>query len=61
MEVDDGEQNAYANQTTVLVPDGSFPTGVVVSEFQRRGAELPIELRELVLHKIDEYVRTRKV
>ncbi|HEV2717965.1 MAG TPA: hypothetical protein VGU64_22060 [Terriglobales bacterium] len=61
MQVDDGEQNAYANQTPVLVPDGSFPTGVVVSEFRRRGAELPIELRELVLHKIDEYVRTRKV
>jgi hypothetical protein len=61
MQVDDGEQNAYANQTPILVPDGYFPAEVVVSEFRRRGAELPIELRDLVLDKIDEYVRTRKV
>ena len=61
MQVDDGERNVWNNQTPVLVPDGSFPADAVVADFRRRGAELPSELRDLVLHKIDEYVRTRKV
>jgi hypothetical protein len=61
MQVDDGEQNAWNNQTPILVPDGSFPADMVVAEFRRRGAGLPVELRDLVLHKIDEYVRARNV
>ena len=61
MEVDDGEPNAWGNQTPILVPDGSFPADIVVAEFGRRGAGLPAKLRNLVLGKIDEYVRTRKV
>jgi hypothetical protein len=61
MEVDDGEPNAWGNQTPILVPDGSFPADIVVAEFRRRGAGLPAELRNLVLGKIDEYVRTREV
>ena len=61
MQVDDGEHNAYANQTPILVADGYFPAETVVSEFRRRGAELPTELRDIVLGKIAEYVRTRKV
>ena len=60
MQVDDGEENAWGNQTPILVPDGSFPADTVVAEFRRRGEELPVELRDLVLHKLDEYVRTRK-
>jgi hypothetical protein len=61
MEVDDGEQNAYANQTPILVPDGSFPAEEVIREFQLRAAELPLELKELVLRKIAEYMATRKL
>jgi hypothetical protein len=58
--VDDGE-SGWGNQTPILVPDGSFPADMVVAEFRRRGTALPAELRDLVLDKIDEYVRTRKV
>jgi hypothetical protein len=54
------DENAWKNQTPILVPEGSFPAGMVVAEFRRRGAELPVQLRDLVLRKIDEYVRTRK-
>jgi len=61
MQVDDGEQNAWNNQTPILTPDGAFPADMVVAEFRRRGAELPVELRDLVLHKIDEYIGTRNV
>ncbi|MEY2536274.1 MAG: hypothetical protein QOG67_14 [Verrucomicrobiota bacterium] len=60
MQVDGGE-SGWGNQTPILVPDGSFPADMVVEEFRRRGAALPTELRDLVLHKIDEYIRTRKV
>jgi hypothetical protein len=61
LQVDDGEENAWGNQAPILVPDGSFPANMVVAEFQRRASEIPVELRDLVLHKIDEYVRRRKV
>jgi hypothetical protein len=61
MQVDDGELPAWVNQTPVLVPDGSFPADTVLAEFQRRAGDLPVELRDLVLSKIDEYIRTRKV
>ena len=60
MQVDDGEQNAWNNQTPILVSDGCFPADTVVAEFRNRGAGLAIDLRDLVLHKIDEYIRTRK-
>jgi hypothetical protein len=56
MEVDDGEQNAYNNQTPILVPDGSFPADKVLREFARRGSELPIDLQRLVTDKIGEFV-----
>jgi hypothetical protein len=61
MEVDDGDLNAWGNQTPILVPDGSFPAEIVIAEFRRRATELPAELRDIVLGKIDEYIRTRKV
>jgi hypothetical protein len=59
--VDSGDQTPLANRTPVLVPDGLFPAERVLAEFQRRGRALPPDLRELVVQKIDEYVRTRKV
>jgi hypothetical protein len=61
MEVDDGELNAWGSQTPILVPDGSFPADIVVAEFRRRAIELPSDLRDIVLDKLDEYIRTRKV
>ena len=60
MEVDDGDLNAWGGQTPILVPDGSFPAEIVVAEFRRRATELPPDLRDIVLGKIDEYIRTRK-
>jgi hypothetical protein len=60
MEVDSGEQDPYANQSPILVPDGSFPSEVVIREFKRRGAALPPEIRELVLGKISEYVSSQR-
>jgi hypothetical protein len=60
-QVDDGENVAWANQTPILLPDGSFPAHRVWVEFLRRAADLPVELRELVFEKIQEYIRTRRV
>ncbi|MBV9007695.1 MAG: hypothetical protein JO354_00800 [Verrucomicrobia bacterium] len=60
MQVDDGEHSAWGNATPILIPDGAFPAETVVAEFQRRALDLPVELRQLVLKKIEEYVRTRK-
>jgi hypothetical protein len=60
MEVDSGDDTAYANRTPVLVPDGSFPADKVLAEFARRGRTLPVELRKLVTEKITEFVH-RKV
>ena len=59
MEVDSGEDSAYANRTPVLVPDGSFPGERVLAEFARRGSALPVELRKLVTDKISEFVQRR--
>ena len=61
MRVDDGESIAWGNQTPILVPDGSFPAESVVAELRRRGTALPTPIRDLVLQKIAEYVRTRNV
>jgi hypothetical protein len=60
MEVDNGEDMAYANRAPVLVPDGSFPAERVLAEFARRGGALPVELQKLVTGKISEFAR-RKV
>src|SRR4029077_10991454 len=59
MQVDSGEESAYANQTPILVPDGSFPANKVLGEFSRRGSALPLELQRLVKDKISEFVRRR--
>ena len=61
MQVDDGELAAWGNQTPILLPDGTFPAESVMAEFRRRGAELPPQLRELVLEKIAEYVRIQNL
>jgi hypothetical protein len=61
MEVDDGELSAWSGQTPILVPAGSFPADVVVAEFRGRATELPADLSDIVLGKIDEYIRTRKI
>jgi hypothetical protein len=60
MEVDSGEQVYPPNQTPILVPDGSFPADIVLHEFTRRGSALPLEIRQLVRDKINEFVQ-RKV
>ncbi|MGH7982355.1 MAG: hypothetical protein ACREFF_04315 [Candidatus Udaeobacter sp.] len=60
-QVDDGEARGWANQTPILLPDGSFPADSVAAEFRRRSVDLPVDLRELVLGKIAEYVRLRNV
>jgi len=59
MEVDSGEESAYANETPILVPDGSFPADVVLREFARRGSALPVELQKLVTEKISEFVQRK--
>lgn len=59
MEVDCGEEAAYANRTPVLVPDGSFPADEVLAEFGRRGSTLPVELQNLVTGKIAEFVQRK--
>ena len=60
MQVDNGEHTAWLNQTPILLPDGSFPADRVWAEFLRRAAELPVDLRELVFERIQEYVRTQR-
>ena len=59
-EVDSGEDSPEANRTPVLVPDGSFPSEKVLTEFTRRGSALPVELQKFVAEKINEFAR-RKV
>lgn len=60
MEVDSGEHVYPPNQTSVLLPDGSFPAERVLREFAQRGSELPVQVRQLVTDKISEFVQ-RKV
>jgi len=60
-QIDAGEETPMRNRSPVLVPDGSFPADLVTREFVRRSAELPADLRDLVLEKISEFKQRRKV
>jgi hypothetical protein len=53
--VDTGEHTPTTNQTPILVAGGAFPVERVKAEFIARSSLLPIELRELVLLRIDHY------
>ena len=57
--VESGEEDAEANRTPILVPDGSFPADEVKQEFQRRASDLPMKLRNLVTSKIAEFESRR--
>jgi hypothetical protein len=43
------------SRTPILLPDGRFPSTKVLRQFNRRGAALPAELRDLVVAKIREF------
>jgi len=60
MAIDSGEDKAEWNRTPILVPDGSFPEAEVMREFNRRAANLPRTLRDLVAAKVTEFVAKRK-
>jgi hypothetical protein len=51
-EVDSGEDEAEQNRTPILLPNGLFPAKIVRREFERRSADLPEKLRQLVIGKI---------
>jgi hypothetical protein len=53
--IDSGEASPNANRTPVLVADGDFPAGEVRGEFMARSGQLPADIRDLVLEKIQGY------
>jgi len=55
--VDDGEGDgaASSNATAMMVADGPYDAEKVNSRFMRESADVPIELRKLVLSKLHEY------
>lgn len=57
MKVDSGDQNAFSNETPILLPDGSFPDERIAAEFQHHAKAIPAELRDLVLQKIVEFAK----
>jgi hypothetical protein len=61
MRVDDGESNAWGNQTPFCCQTALFQQRLLSQSSRRRGAELRPHIRDLVLEKIAEYVRTRNV
>lgn len=57
--VDTGEDSPLADRTPVFVPDGAFQWSDVRTRFREASADLPAEVREFVLDKIDEYWRDK--
>ena len=56
--IDSGEASPMSNRTPVLTAGSTFPAEQVRAEFEARSASLPEELRQFILSKIDEYVRS---
>jgi hypothetical protein len=52
--VDDGEQTPVKNMSPIMVADGQFGADAVGAEFQRRGMEIDLRLRDFIRGKIDE-------
>ncbi len=57
--VDTGEDSPLADRTPVFVRDGAFQWSDVRTRFREASADLPAEVREFVLDKIDEYWRDK--
>jgi len=55
--IDDGERGGATgmNATAIMVLDGAYDAEKVNSRFMRESADVPIELRKLVLSKLHEY------
>lgn len=57
--VDTGEDSPLADRTPLFVRDGAFQWSDVRTRFREASADLPSEVREFVLDKIDEYWRDK--
>ena len=55
--IDDGEVAGKAKMTPILVMDGVFDVDRVAADFQARSENLPVQLSEIVLRKIQDYSR----
>ncbi len=54
VKVDQGEDKATINRAPILVADGACPVQTLTREFQKRTGNLPTEIGELILTKIQE-------
>lgn len=52
--VDDGEQTPVKNMSPSMVTDGQFGADGVAAEFERRGMEIDLRLRDFIRGKIGE-------
>src|SRR5437763_11927878 len=51
-EIDSGEDQVEGNRTPILLPTGKFPAPEVLREFEGRSADLPRDLRRLVMGRL---------
>lgn len=58
--VDSGEADPLRNRSPVLSPNGSFPSDVVLGEFEKRSTSLPADVRTLIRKRITEYAGMKK-
>ena len=52
--VDDGERTPVKNMSPIMVIDGPFGADGVAAEFERRGMEIDLPLRDFIRGKIGE-------
>jgi hypothetical protein len=57
--VDTGDESPLADRSPVFVRDGAFQWSDVRTHFREAAGDLPAEVREFVLGKIDEYWREK--
>jgi len=53
--VESGEESPLANETPILTVGGDFPVESVKQQFLWRSSEMPPQLREEVIKRLDEY------
>ncbi|MEY2479823.1 MAG: hypothetical protein QOI04_750 [Verrucomicrobiota bacterium] len=58
--VDTGEADPLRNRAPTLSPNGSFPSTLVLGEFEKRASALPVDVRTLIRKRITEYAGTKK-
>lgn len=58
--IDDSRVFGSMPATAILVPDGIFPSDMVISEFANRSKNIDDKISKFVLEKLKEYAQTMK-